>query len=237
MFKRFAILVSAAMLAAQPAAAQDTVQPPIDPVRLAAAKATVSHVFPPGTYSRVMKQMMGPTMDSIMGSVGKMPLRDIAAMSGKSPDELAKMGDGTLKEMLTILDPAYDERMKLTMQAVSEQMSAMMDKFEPVFRDGLARAYARRFTLKQLAELNRFFDTPTGGYYAAESMVIMADPEVMQKMVEVMPEMMKQMPAMMANMQQATANLPKPRKPSELSRADRDRLARLLGVPESRLGK
>lgn len=237
MFKRLSILVGAVALAIQPATAQETAQPPIDPVRHDAAQTTVGYIFPPGTYSRVMEQMMGTAMDSVMASVGKMPMRDIAAISGRSPEELEKLGDGSLEEMLTILDPAYDERMKLTMQAMSGEMGALMSTFEPAFRDGLVRAYARRFTIRQLADLNRFFETPTGGLYAAESMVIMADPEVIKKMAEVMPEMMKQMPAMIASLKQATAHLPMPRKPSDLAKADKARLSELLGVPESELGK
>jgi len=237
MFKRFAILAGAALLAAQPALAQDAPQPPIEPVRLEAAKVTVGYIFPPGTYARVMQQTMGSTMDAMMDSVGKMSIRDMAAMTGMSPDELAKVGDGTLNQLLAILDPAYDERMRLTMQVMSKDMTAMMDQFEPTFRDGLARAYARRFTIRQLSELNRFFETPTGGLYAAESMVIMADPEVMQKMTELMPQIMKQMPAIMANLQQATAHLPKPKKASELSKAERARIAKLLGVPMNQLGR
>ena len=54
---------------------------------------------------------------------------------------------------------------------------------------------------------------------------------------EMMPAMMKQMPAITQKLKQAMAGLPEPRKPEDLSPAEKTRLAELLGVPEEQLGK
>ena len=236
--KRLTITACAFALALVPASlsAKETQPAEPDPVRLEAAQATVKHVFPSGTYARIMERTMDGVMDATMDSIGEMPLRDLAAIGGKSPEELEKMGKGTLKEMLAIVDPAYDQRMHLTMQVMSQEMTTLMTRFEPAFQDGLARAYAKRFTVAQLDELNSFFETPTGRAYAAESLVIMTDPEVMKKMTEIMPAMMKQMPAITQRMKQAMAGLPGPRKPEDLSPEEKARLAELLGVPVEKLG-
>src|SRR3546814_3041507 len=53
------------------------------------------------------------------------------------------------------------------------------DLMEPPMRDGLAKAYARKFTGAQLTDLNSFLATPTGKLYAGEWMALQADPEVM----------------------------------------------------------
>jgi hypothetical protein len=116
------------------------------------------------------------------------------------------------------------------------EMGTLMADFEPAIRDGLARAYAKRFTPKQLGELNRFFATPTGKAYAADSMVIFMDPEVMTAMTQAMPVMTKQMPAIMSKVEAATADMPPARKPEELNPEERSRLAELLGVPEDQIG-
>jgi len=226
-------LLSAPLLALQPALAiaGEEPQSAIAPDRLEAARNTIEAVFPDGTYARIMQRSMDAMMDSAMASVGDMPLRDIASATGKNSEELEAMGDATLKEMLDILDPAYAERMELTLAAMSTQMTAMMSEFEPSFQDGLARAYARRFDTAQLAELNAFFATPTGRAYANESMTLMTDPEVMGKLREIMPAMIKKMPQLMKVMTEATDHLPSPRKPEDLTEAEQEQLARLLGEP------
>ncbi len=201
----------------------------VDPLRLAAAKVTVGHLLPPGTFARVMQQSMDTMMGPMMDSVDSMSLRDIARMTGRPEADLQKMGEGSLKDMMAILDPHYEERMRLTMEVMTGEMTRMMETFEPAFQDGLARAYARRFSTRQLGELNAFFSTPTGAIYAAESMVIMTDPEVAKKMQELIPEMMKQMPVMMGALEAATAHLPKPRKEKDLTPAEKRKLEELVG--------
>lgn len=235
----FLALLAAPLLAVTPVntmarevgIAQAETTAPIAPDRLNAAKQTVAAVFPNGTYARLMEASMGSVMDNVMGSIGDLPLRDLIAATGATQEELDKLGEGTLQEMMAILDPVYEERMKVTMKVMSDQMSAMMTQFEPAFQDGLARAYARRFDTRQLAELNTFFATPTGAAYANESMLLFTHPEVMGKMTEIMPAIMKQMPQIMQAMTEATAHLPQPRKPADLTPAELEKLEALMGAP------
>ncbi len=229
-----AIVASLPMAGAASAQTERPVAEAADPIasdRLAAARQTVAAVFPEGTYARLMERSMGAVMDSMMDTLGEIPLRDITAATGETPEQLEQLGEGTLQEMLAILDPAYEERMEVTMKVMADQMSDLMGQFEPAFQDGLARAYARRFDTAQLAELNAFFATPTGSAYASEPMLLFADPEVMGRMREVMPAMMKQMPRITKALTEATAHLPKPRKPEDLSPAEREELEALLGTP------
>ena len=244
MMRKLALSLALALPAA-PALAQTPPAPPpaaapvdapIDSGRLAAAEITVAHVFPDGTYARIMDKSMDMVMSSMMDSVGKMSLRDVAAMGGMSEEQLAKVGPGTLNELMAIYDPVYEQRMQLTMRVMMGEMGTMMTRFEPAIRDGLAQAYARRFTAVQLAEMNAFFATPTGKAYAAEAMVIFMDPAVMAKMQEFLPVLTRQMPAIMGKVQAATAALPKPRKPDELSDGERKRIAELLGTPAGDAG-
>jgi hypothetical protein len=209
----------------------------VDPARLATARKTVDYVFPIGTYARLMNGTMNGLMDRMMDSVGKMPLRELAALGGVSQDKLTKLGDGTLREVMAIYDPHYQERTQVTMRAMTAEMVKLMTRFEPAIRDGLAQAYARRFTVGQLDELNHFFATPTGTIYAADSMAIFMDPEVMSKMTELMPSILKEMPALTAKMKEATASLPPPRNFEDLTAAERQRLAGLLGVSVDELGR
>jgi hypothetical protein len=208
----------------------------IDPERLAAARVTAGKLFPDGTYARMMSGMDG-LMDSVMGQVTEMPLADLARMGGVPENELKNLSKGSLKEMMAILDPAFDARMSATMKVMMGEMGRIMTPLEPGMREGLAQAYAKRFSAKELADLNTFFATPTGSAFASESMLLMMDPAVMNKMMEFMPALTKEMPNIIKKMQAATAGMPKAKGYKDLTAAERKRLAELLGVPESKMGK
>lgn len=111
----------------------------------------------------------------------------------------------------------------------------LMTQFEPDIREGLASAYAGRFDTKQLQEMNAFFATPTGRAYAADSYIVMMSPEVMSKMQGLVPRLMKEMPAVIEKVKAATASLPEPRKYADLTNAERDKLAALLGISRKEL--
>lgn len=236
------LLLAAAFVAA-PAVAADS-QPSIpapqaasDPTQSGAARAVVDRIFPAGTYARMMDKSMDAVMGSVLVSLDQMSLRDLSRIGGTSEAELRRLGDGSLKQMMEIADPAYHQRIERATRVMVEQMSAAMTRFEPGIRDGLAQVYARRFSAAQLGDLDTFFNTPTGRIYAAESMMLLLDPEVMDRMQAMMPELLKEMPAMIVAMEQATADLPKARTYGDLRKDERARLAKLLGISETELAK
>lgn len=208
---------------------------PIAPAQLAAAKIVVAKVFPDGTYKRMMGETFSKMMDSMMDGASQLPMRSIAAIGNLDEDKIAALGDTTLAEVMAIYDPHFRERLQIGTRAMMDSMTDMMSSMEPRVRDGLGRAYARRFTAQQLGELNTFFATPTGSVYAAESMSLYMDPEVMTEMTAMMPELMQKMPDFIKAMETSTAALPKPRKLEDLSKAEKAKLATLLGVKEKDL--
>jgi hypothetical protein len=209
---KIALMLAAAALAA-PAVAQPTAgtiaapATPVDPQRLALARETAAHLWPDGTYSRMMKGSMDQMMDSVMGSMMDVKVSDMvpADVKAKAGGEL---GGATMREVMEKADPAYRERMRITNHVMMEEMAAIFSKFEPDLREGLAQAYARKFDAEQLAGMNRFFATPAGRAYASEAMVTMMDPQVMSRITKAMPEMMQAMPRIMEKVQKATAHLP-----------------------------
>lgn len=225
-------VASTPAIAAEPATA--TTANPADPARLAAARQTVDYVFPAGTYARLMNGSMDKMMDSLMDSMMRMPLKDLAGMSGV---DTSKLSSGSLQEIMEIYDPSFKQRLTVTNRTMMGEMMTIMTEVEPDIRDGLSHAYAGKYTTAQLGELNTFFATPTGKAYAADSYLIMMSPEVMAKMQDFVPKLMKQMPAVMEKVKAATADLPAPKKYDALSAADKSRLAKLLGISEDQLEK
>ncbi|EZP73658.1 putative uncharacterized protein precursor [Sphingomonas paucimobilis] len=231
-----ACLTGLALLAAPLAHAQAPQgAPAADPARVAAARPVVDKIFPAGTYRRMMDGTMSKMMDSMMDGVMKMPIAQLARIGGVPQDRLASLDETSMEQISAIVDPNFRQRTKLGMDAMMASMADMMDGFEPKVRDALTRAYARKFDGRQLSELAAFFNTPTGGLYARESMMMFMDPEIMGEMQALMPEMMQKMPDMAARAEAAAKSLPPPRKIADLSPDERGKLAKLLGVKASDL--
>ncbi|MBB5712022.1 DUF2059 domain-containing protein [Sphingomonas xinjiangensis] len=220
------------------AAAQTAPKPvtaPVDPARLSAARQVVARLMPPGTYKRMMDQSMGPLMDSMTQSMGQLPVQELARLSGITAEEASTLGTGTIEQVMAIYDPHWRDRLKRSTDAMMGGMTEIMTNMEPAMREGLSRAYAREFVPAELAEMDRFFATPAGAHYALKSLQLFMDPEMMKIMSDMVPEMTKRMPDMMAKAEAAVAALPKPRSNSDLTPAERAKLATLLGVPADTL--
>ena len=69
-----------------------------------------------------------------------------------------------------VFDRFLARQQQLTLDQVNDQLPGLFD--------AMARAYARRFTVGQLGEIEAFFNTPTGRAYMTESMSIMSDPDI-----------------------------------------------------------
>lgn len=235
--KIFRHLTLAACLATAPsmafaqtmAFAQPAPQPvaELDPARHVAAQAVVDKVFPPGTYRRMMDGTMSQVMSSMTDRMMDIPVADLARMGGIPEDKLSKMKPGTLRQAMKIVDPAFDQRMKKMIDVMMPAIVDLMDTMEPDVRVGVVQAYENHFTTPQLVEMNRFFSTPVGTQYAAQSMLMFMDPAVMARMKDMMPKMMTAMPAIMAKVKAVTDDMPKPGKLTAKQKAD---LAALLGV-------
>lgn len=221
-------LAGHATVQAQPATVQTA--EPIDPARLKSAEAIAAQILPDGTYAKVMAASLDGMMKPMLDMVGNMPLAQVAALGGLSQEEAAQLGAGTIKELNAIVDPAFEQRMTLMTSGMLGSMTQLMTTMEPSMREGLGRAFARRYSAEQLVDITRFFATPTGRTYAADSMTIFTDPEVMTKMMEMLPKMMEQMPAIMKDMETQMASLPKVREWGDLTSAEKAKVAKLLGT-------
>jgi hypothetical protein len=169
--------------ATAPAARPDA----IDPARLALARTAVDGVWPVGTYERMMRGTMGEMMDGMMAAMFDMKLGDMvpADVATKDPG-LARQ---TMREAMAKEDPHFLERMRIMNRVMFEEMIPMMNRIEPGVREGLSRAYARKFTSAQLEDINRFLATATGRVYGPEAMLAFMDPEVMSQISKLSPDL------------------------------------------------
>ncbi len=181
----------------------------IAPARLEAAQKAVDYLFPLGTYKRMMKGTMDQMMDQMMKSMGNMRMGDLAGAGGVARGDMPDgMGEKTLAEMATEMDPHYAERTQISTKVIMDEMVDLMITMEPAVRTALTNIYARKFTVAQLTEMNDFFATDTGGAFARDYMMVFVDPEMMQSMMSMVPELMQAMPDIMKKVEKATAHLP-----------------------------
>ena len=203
--------------------------------RLPAATAIVATMMPEGFYGEIMRDMMEKTMRPMMAMFSE---PDFILASRLTLDEaaLADLSDAEKQELLTMLDPAWDQRADTMVDALISNMGGAFAAVEPPVRAGLAKAYAVRFDEAQLADISTFFATPTGGEFARQSMALFADPQVMGATMEAMPEMIGSFTEMETAMEAALESLPAERDYADLSMAQRARMADLLGVEPDALG-
>jgi len=203
--------------------------------RLPAATAIVATMMPEGFYGELMRDMMEKTMRPMMAMFSE---PDFILASRLTLDEaaIAELVDAEKKELLTMLDPVWDQRADTMVNAIVANMGGAYAAVEPPVRAGLAKAYAVRFDEAQLADISSFFATPTGGEFARQSMALFADPQVMGATMEAMPEMIGSFTEMETSMEAALESLPAERDYADLSAAQRARMADLLGVEPDALG-
>jgi hypothetical protein len=178
---------------------------PADPARLAMAQKVVAKLVPQGIYLRIMRDAFPQMMDAM-----------IARMSGMTAADLGEKDKSgkTLEQLAAEKDPAFRERMTILTRVMGEEMGKVMDKLEPRVRAAVGKAFARRFTLQQLSDMDVFFATPSGAAFAKDYLLTFMDPEMMQEMSASMPEMMRAMPGIMQRVEKETAHLPPPPRPA-----------------------
>lgn len=202
-----ALCLAAAVLAAPVASAQ-TAAPPatgstaVDPARRAAAERTVALLVPQGIYARMMREQYPRMMEAMLTSMG-----------GISAEDAGGSAPGSILDAARAKDPAFDERIRIMTKVMGDELAPIMTQVEPQVRAGLASAFARRFTVAQLADMNAFFATPSGKAFADNFLSLFADPDMLREMSKTTPLLMRAMPQIMKKVEAATAHLPPPPKP------------------------
>jgi hypothetical protein len=207
---------------------------PIDPLRLSLAKQTTAQIMPDGIYSKLMNGMFDKLLGTILAQPGGMSDLEISLISGV---EIAEGGldESKRKAITALLDPNHSARAAAMQTSFKPLMDKIATTIEPPMREGLARAYARKFSVEQLTEMNGFFATPTGSLYASESFLLQADPEVMQATFSALPTLMAELTNPGNEYEANLSAIPAARTLDELSAKEKGSLAKLLGTSVDKL--
>ncbi len=209
---------------------------PIDPQRLALAQQTTGKIMPSGIYNKMMGDMFDKMLGPLFGDKTGMSDFEISVTTGVDIPENGF--DAQKRAAITVLlDPHFADRSALIKESMRPMLDKAMASIEAPMREGLARAYARKFSAEQLTEMNQFFATPTGSFYASESFALQADPEVMQAMFSALPTLMQDMMQPAGDIDKKMKAIPPGKKLSDLKPAEMESLAKLLGTTTSQLKK
>lgn len=203
--------------------------------RLPQAQAVAGSLVPDGVYGIMMTQLVesftGPIFE--LAELGdSMGGAELAEYTGLSTDQTGDLSEEERNELTKMFDPVYGERASATIDMVSGMLNQVFVALEPGMREGLARAYAGRFTDSELAELQAFFATPTGAKYAAGSLPAYTDPQVISGLMQSFPALMEQLPTLIESLESVESDLPEPRRYDDLTPSEQRRASALLGVDQ-----
>ncbi len=154
---KYLILSVALSIIACPATAQTgaTVQTP-ELARLAAARELIDVVMPPADRDAMIENIIHPMLANIRRAVMEMPRM--------------KAGVDNNPKLIAVLDGFMERQNARTLKQLQTGLPGMFD--------AMMRAYARRFTITEMADAKAFFATPSGRAYMQKGMTIMNDPDV-----------------------------------------------------------
>ena len=204
--------------------------PEPEPARLDLAKVTASKLLPDGAYTKIIDDMMGSILRPMFNVLPGLTDAQIVTATGAPEEAVAALTEENKAAVTQIIDPNHKQRGEQILGVMKPMISEAMAIIEPAMRQGLSRAYARKFTAAQLTAINSFFTTPVGGAFARESFALQADPEVLQATFKALPKIFTMFMADEAKFKAKFDELPKQRELKDLSGAETQQLAQLLGV-------
>ena len=166
--------------------------PEPDPARLTIARGMVQTTFPDGTYAAAMTGFFNNMIDRGL-TMSEADFADLVpaekrAKGAKAPSSVP------FRTMLAEKEPNFDAKLAAVRAFMGQSIIKLGAVVEPKFREGMARAIARKFDARQMSEINAFIATPTGQAYSREMVGLWFEPDVMHGAMAVFPDMMKMMP-------------------------------------------
>jgi hypothetical protein len=204
--------------------------PPIEPARLALAQKTMGALIPAGSLEKMIDNLYGKMFKTIMGEFGGQSDLMLSIQTGVESEQIAKLDEATKGKVADMFDPHRKEREDQITKVIKPLISEVLGDMEPPMRDGMSKAYARKFTAAQLTDINGFLATPTGTLYANEWMALQADPEVMLAVIKAVPPLITKFIDRAPELEKDFKDLPKEKQLSDFDDKELAKLAKLMKV-------
>ena len=202
---------------------------PEQEARVPAAEQLVAKIIPAGTMAEMMDKLLGGVLGPMMAAAPDAAVTTLAKQIGTETYAL-DLNEEHAGELASLFDPAWAERQQREAAMFPELMKEVMVLMEPGMRTAMSELYAIRFSSGELAEIDAFFSTGTGGKYARESFLMASDPRIMASSMEAMPALMGMVGDIEKRMAESVADLPAVRSFADLSPAERSKVAEMTGL-------
>lgn len=204
--------------------------PAIEPARLTLAEQTTAALVAPGSLERMIDNLYGKMFSRFMKEFDGTSDLMISIKTGVESDEIAKLDEKSKEAIADMFDPHRKDREDQITKIIKPLISEALADVERPMQGGLAKAYARKFSVGQLNDLNSFLATPTGKAYSQEWMALQADPEVMLAVVKAMPPLVNKFIDRAPTIEADMKDLPQDRALADLNEAELKKLAKLMKV-------
>ena len=204
--------------------------PPIEPARLALAQKTMGQLVPGGSLEKMMDNLYGKMFKTLMGEFGGQSDLMLSIKTGVESEKIAALDEATKTKVADMFDPHRKEREEQITRVIKPLISEVLSDMESPMREGMAKAYARKFSAAQLTDLNGFLATPTGTLYANEWMALQADPEVMLAIIKAVPPLITKFIDRAPQIEKDMKDLPKEKQLADFDDKQLAQLARLMKV-------
>lgn len=204
--------------------------PAVPPAQLALAQKTTTALVPPGSLAKMLDNMYGKFFKGLLGEFGGMSDLMLSIKTGVESEKIEALDDKSKAAIADLFDPNRQQREDQVTNVIKPLITEALGDLEGPMRNGMAYAYARKFSAQQLGEMNAFFATPTGKAYADEWMSLQADPEVMLAMVKAVPPMINKFMDRGPEIEGKLKDLPKEKQLADLTDAELAKLAKLMKV-------
>ena len=204
--------------------------PPIEPARLALAQKTMGQLVPGGSLEKMMDNLYGKMFKTLMGEFGGQSDLMLSIKTGVESEKIAALDEATKTKVADMFDPHRKEREEQITRVIKPLISEVLSDMESPMREGMAKAYARKFSAAQLTDLNGFLATPTGALYANEWMALQADPEVMLAIIKAVPPLITKFIDRAPQIEKDMKDLPKEKQLADFDDKQLAQLARLMKV-------
>lgn len=210
---------------------------PEQEARLPAAQALAEIILPPGTFDAVMAKSLRTTMRPLlqMAVLGKADTTFVRERLGLSAEQWTSLPNSSKVELANLLDPAFGQRARADLAAVFETLKPVSATIEPYVRQAIVAMHAQQFTEAQMTDIGAFFATPTGAIYAEQWLSTMFDPRLFAVNMELTSRMISFGVQAQARMTTDTGLVGTERAYSDLSEAERDRVAEIVGMDRAAL--
>jgi hypothetical protein len=167
--------------------------PPVEPARLAAAQQLVSPMTQRGSIEKLYDNLYSRMFQAMQMMGGRSDRDGLLSSLGVPADRMASISHADVKRVTAILNPDAGLQQQQYAAALRPLVDEVFSVLLPAVQQGMARAYARQFTLEELNQIQSFFATPVGVAFATELLPLQANPEVIMAVLRSGPELIQRM--------------------------------------------